>query len=72
MSSKVLFHCGNPPLCSGIIAVPSGPKSHTVIGVRAGGARGAAAPLDFGQLGFFWAVRENLGKTSFLRRFPVF
>ena len=29
MSSKVLFHCGNPPLCSGVIAVPSGPKSHT-------------------------------------------
>ena len=30
MSSKVVFHCGNPPLCSGIIEVPSGPKSHTV------------------------------------------
>ena len=28
MSSKVLLHCGNPPLCSGIIEVPSGPKSH--------------------------------------------
>ena len=42
------------------------------IGVRAGGARGAAAPPNFGQLGFFWAARENLGKTSFLRRFRVF
>ena len=35
------------------------------IGVRAGGARGAAAPPNFGQLRFFWAARENLGKTSF-------
>ena len=24
------FGCGNPPLCSGVIAVPSGPKSHTL------------------------------------------
>ena len=29
MSSKIHFHCGNPPLCSGVMAVPSGPKSHT-------------------------------------------
>ena len=35
MSSKVLFHCGNPPICSGIIEVPSGPKSHTVTVVLA-------------------------------------
>ena len=27
---------------------------------------------NFGQLLFFWAARENLGKTSFLRRFRVF
>ena len=42
------------------------------IGVRTGGAKGAAAPPNFGQLRFFWAARENLGKTSFLRRFRVF
>ena len=42
------------------------------IGVRAGGARGAAAPPNFGQLRFFWAARENLGKASFQRRFHVF
>ena len=35
------------------------------IGVRAGGARGAAAPPKFGQLRFFWAAKENLGKASF-------
>ena len=36
-----------------------------IIGVRAGGARGAAAPPNFGQLSFFWAARENLGKACF-------
>ena len=36
------------------------------------GGEGAAAPPNFGQLRFFWAARENLGKTSFLRRFRVF
>ena len=35
------------------------------IGVRAGGARGAGAPPNFGQLRFFWAARENLGKACF-------
>ena len=29
MSLKIHFRCENPPLCSGVIAVPSGPKSHT-------------------------------------------
>ena len=29
MSFKLHFRCGNPPLCSGVIAVPNGPKSHT-------------------------------------------
>ena len=43
------------------------------IGVRAGGARGAAAPPNFGQLIFFGhAAREKLGKASFLTRFRVF
>ena len=46
--------------------------SITRLGVRAGEARGAAAPPNFGHLRFFWAARENLGKTSFLRRFRVF
>ena len=36
-----------------------------LIGVRAGGVRGAAAPTNFGQLRIFWAARENLGKASF-------
>ena len=35
------------------------------IDVRAGGARGAAAPPNFGELRFFWAARENLGKANF-------
>ena len=29
MSFKLYFRCGYPPLCSGVIVVPSGPKSHT-------------------------------------------
>ena len=33
------------------------------IGVRAGGARGAAAPQILGNS--VWAARENLGKASF-------
>ena len=37
-----------------------------------GGARGAAAPQNFWQLRVFGGARENLGKTSFLRRFRVF
>ena len=36
-----------------------------VIGVRAGGARGAAAPPKFWATQIFWAARENLGKASF-------
>ena len=35
------------------------------IGVRAGGARGAAAPPKFWASQIFWAARENLGKASF-------
>ena len=35
------------------------------IGVRAGGARGAAAPPKFWATQIFWAARENLGKASF-------
>ena len=29
MSFKIHFRCGNPSLGSGVIAVPSGPKSYT-------------------------------------------
>ena len=29
MTFKIHFRCGNLPLFSGVIAVPSGPKSHT-------------------------------------------
>ena len=36
-----------------------------VIGVRAGGARGAAAPPKVWATQIFWAARENLGKASF-------
>ena len=35
------------------------------IGVRAGGARGAAALPKFWATEIFWAARENLGKASF-------
>ena len=35
------------------------------IGVRAGGARRAAAPPKFWATQIFWAARENLGKVSF-------
>ena len=34
-------------------------------GVRAGGARGAAAPPKVWATQIFWAARENLGKASF-------
>ena len=38
----------------------------TSIGVRAGGARGAAAPPPkVWATQIFWAARENLGKASF-------
>ena len=42
------------------------------IGVRAGGARGAAAPPNFEQLRFFGQQEKLLGKASFQRRFHVF
>ena len=35
------------------------------IGVRAGGARGAAAPPKFWATQIFWAARVYLGKASF-------
>ena len=35
MSFKLHFRCGNPPLCSGVLAVPSGPKSHTFTAILA-------------------------------------
>ena len=40
-------------------------SNHATIGVRAGGARGAAAPPKFWATQIFWAARENLGKASF-------
>ena len=36
MSFIIHFRCGNPLLCSGIVAVPSGPKSHTFTLILAG------------------------------------
>ena len=42
------------------------PATDQSIGVRAGGARGTAVwATQFGQLIFFWAARENLGKACF-------
>ena len=41
------------------------------IGVRAGGARGAAAPPKFGQLRFF-GQQEKFGQSQFLKKFPCF
>ena len=47
-------------------------KSETIIyklivniGVRAGVARGTAAPPKFWATQIFWVARENLGKVSF-------
>ena len=40
-------------------------KSHLLIGVRAGGARGGCSPPKFWATQIFWAARENLGKASF-------
>ena len=42
------------------------------IGVRAGGARGAAAPPKFGQLGFFLGSLRKFGQNQFLKTFPCF
>ena len=43
-----------------------------IIGVRAGGARGAAAPPKvFGQLSFF-GQQEKFGQSQFLKKFPCF
>ena len=44
----------------------------TCIGVRAGGARGAAAPQNFGQLRFFGQREKIWAEPAFLRRFRVF
>ena len=41
------------------------------IGVRAGGARGAAAPPNFGRLRFF-GQQEKFGQSQFLKTFPCF
>ena len=41
------------------------------IGVRAGGARGAAAPPKSGQLRFF-GQQEKFGQSQFLKKFPCF
>ena len=41
------------------------------IGVRAAGARGAAAPPKFGQLRFF-GQQEKFGQSQFLKKFPCF
>ena len=41
------------------------------IGVRAGGAGGAAAPPNFGQLRFF-GQEEKFGQNQFLKKFPFF
>ena len=48
------------PVC--LLALP---KEYIGTGVRAGGARGAAAPPKFWTTQIFWAARENLGKASF-------
>ena len=45
---------------------------HRGIGVRAGGARGAAAPPKFGQLGFFLGSLRKFGQNQFLKTFPCF
>ena len=42
-----------------------------IIGVRAGGARGAAAPPKFGQLRFF-GQQEKFGQSQFLKKFLCF
>ena len=39
------------------------------IGVRAGGAGGAAAPPNFGQLRFF-GQKQKFGQNQFLKKFP--
>ena len=44
-------------------------KMYKTIGVRAGGARGAAAPPNFGQLRFF-GQREKIWEIQFLKTFP--
>ena len=46
--------------------------SYIVIGVRAGGARGAAAPLNFGQLKFFGQQKKIWAKPAFKDVFMFF
>ena len=41
------------------------PSTHAAIGVRAGGARGAAAPPKFGQLRFFGQHEKIWAKPIF-------
>ena len=41
------------------------------IGVRAGGARGAAAPQNFGQLSFFFCKRK-FGQSQILKTSPCY
>ena len=50
--------------CSFSLKIPS-PTLHQSIGVRAGGARGAAAPPNFGQLRFFGQLEKIWAKPVF-------
>ena len=43
-----------------------------IIGVRAGGARGAAAPRNFGQLRFFGQQEKKFGQSQLLKTFSCF
>ena len=50
---------------------PKSFKKLVLIGVRAGGARGAAAPPNFGQLKFF-GQREKIWAKPVLKDVPMF
>ena len=58
-------------LASGVVLQTVTVFTKTCIGVRAGGARGAAAPPNFGQLRFF-GQQEKIWAKPFFKDVSVF
>ena len=67
MSFKIHFRCGNPLLCSGIVAVPSGPKSHTFTLILAGkGLLNVVAPAGWAKSrGDTLVTREYIKESTY-------
>ena len=71
MSFKIHFCCGNSPLCSGVIAISSGPKSHTftvILVVFAPPAKMESQTVKRSFVIFGKLVNLAVGRHIYLRR----